>query len=114
MGRIVRWFVILLEFDFSVAVKPRSTHQQADHLSCITSSEAPSGVTDDLRDSVLFLVETAPRWAESIIKLLTSGFVEPRGLRIEAVDELLHHEPYVLVSGRLYKRGLDEILHLMP
>ena len=36
-GRIVRWFVILLEFDFIlVAVKKGSTHHRADHLSRIT------------------------------------------------------------------------------
>ena len=78
--RIVCWFVILLEFDFLVAIKPRRTHQQAHHLSHITSSEAPIRVKDDLPNSTLFLVETATQWAESIIEVLTSGFVELRGL----------------------------------
>ena len=32
-GRIVRWFIILLEFDFTVVVKKGKTHQRADHLS---------------------------------------------------------------------------------
>src|SRR5271156_1480600 len=32
-GRIVRWFVILLEFDFTVAVKKGLTHKRADHMS---------------------------------------------------------------------------------
>ena len=31
--RIVRWFLILLEFDFTVMVKKGTTHQRADHLS---------------------------------------------------------------------------------
>ena len=31
--QIARWFLILLEFDFMVAVKKGITHQQADHLS---------------------------------------------------------------------------------
>ena len=58
IGRIVRWFVILLEFDFTVAVKKGSTHQRADHLSRITSGEAPIGVDDDIPDATLFQVET--------------------------------------------------------
>ena len=29
MGKVVRWFVILLEFDFKVAVKKCSTHHRA-------------------------------------------------------------------------------------
>ena len=32
-GRIVRWFIILLEFDFTMVVKKGKTHQRADHLS---------------------------------------------------------------------------------
>ena len=60
-GRIVRWFIILLEFDFEVAVRKGLTHQRADHLSRITSSEAPIGVEDDMLDSTLFLVEIAPK-----------------------------------------------------
>ena len=40
-GRIVRWFIILLEFVFEVAVLKGLTHQRADHLSHITSGEAP-------------------------------------------------------------------------
>ena len=47
-GKIVRWFVILLEFDFMVAVKKGSTHQRVDHLSRILTGESPTGVDDDL------------------------------------------------------------------
>ena len=32
-GKKVRWFLILLEFDFIVVVKKGTTHQRADHLS---------------------------------------------------------------------------------
>ena len=74
--------------------------------------EAPIGVKDDLPNSTLFLVETAPRWVELIIEVLTSGFVEPRGLTTDAINELAHCKPHVLVSGRLYKRGSDEVLRL--
>ena len=59
-GRIVRWFVILLEFDFTVAVKPGRSHQRADHLLRITNGETPVGVNDDLPDATLFMIETAP------------------------------------------------------
>ena len=62
-GRIVRWFVILLEFEFFVAVKLGHNHQRADHLSRITSGEQPTGVEDDLPDTALFKIETTPKWA---------------------------------------------------
>ena len=47
-GRIVRWFVILLEFDFIVIVKPGKSNQRANHLSRITNGKAPTRVDDDL------------------------------------------------------------------
>ena len=39
-SRIVRWFVILLEFDFIISIKPIWSHQRVDHLSRITNGEA--------------------------------------------------------------------------
>ena len=53
-GRLVRWFVILLEFEFIVAVKKGSTHQRADHVSRIPNGEHPIGVSDELPDACLF------------------------------------------------------------
>ena len=70
-GRIVRWFVILLEFDFTIAVKPGRSHQRADHLSRITNGEAPTGVDDDLPDATLFQIDIAPRWAEPVLEVLS-------------------------------------------
>ena len=97
-GRIVRWFIILLEFDFKVAVRKGLTHQRADHLSRITSGEAPTGVEDDMPDSTLFLVETAPKWSEPILDILTTGHVQLQ-------NNNTIWRPYKLISGRLYKQG---------
>ena len=66
--RIVRWFVILLEFDFTVTGK---SNQRVDHLSRITNGEAPTGVDDDLPDAKLFTIQIAPRWAKGIISVLS-------------------------------------------
>ena len=79
IGRIVRWFVILLEFDFIVAVKKGSTHQRADHLSRITMGEESIGVQDDLLDASLFRVEMVPKWSEQVVHLLTTGFAKGSG-----------------------------------
>ena len=76
------------------------------------SGKTPMGVKDDLPDLTLFLVEIAPHWAESFIEVLTSGLAKTKGLTYETMDELFHYKPYVLISGRLYKRGLDGILCL--
>ena len=45
-GRIVRWFIILLEFDFTVCVRLGRSNLRADHLSRVTNGEGPSGVEE--------------------------------------------------------------------
>ena len=72
-SRIVRWFLILLEFDFTVIIKKGITHQRADHLSRLINREAPVGVPDDLLDAYLFNVEMVPKWRKDIIPMLTVG-----------------------------------------
>ena len=113
-GRIVRWFVILLEFDFEVAVKKGRMHQRADHLSRITSGEAPTGVDDDIPDATLFRIETAPRWSAKIIEVLTTGWVSQPSLTTESIAELETCALYKLFSGRLYRLGPEGVLRLCP
>ena len=72
-GRIVQWFLILLEFDFIAMVKKGITHQRADHLPKIINEEAPMGVLDDLLDTYLFNVEMVPKWSKDIVPMQTVG-----------------------------------------
>ena len=71
-GCIVRWFLILLEFDFTVVVKKGITHQRVDHLSRLIHGEAPDGIPDDLPDAYLFNIEMIPEWSVQIVPMLTS------------------------------------------
>ena len=64
--RITHWLLILMEFDFTVAVRERRIHVLADHMSRISNREKPIGVDDDLPDAPLFLVDLVPEWAEEI------------------------------------------------
>ena len=70
-GRIVRWFVILLEFDFTLAIKKGLTHKRAHHMSRITNGEKPIRVDDELPDATLFHIESVPRWSHVIVEFLS-------------------------------------------
>ena len=72
-GRITRWLLILMEFDFTITVKKGRTHVLADHMSRIPNGEKPTGVDDDLPDAPLFLVDLVPEWVEEICHYLTNG-----------------------------------------
>ncbi|MCO5592031.1 hypothetical protein L7F22_046025 [Adiantum nelumboides] len=108
IGRIVRWFIILLEFDFTVVVKKGTTHQRADHLSRLTHGEAPIGIDDDLPDAYLFNIDMVPRWSEEVIPLLTIGslYLTKQPSIIGASRSL------VMLAGMLYKQGSNQILRL--
>ena len=81
-GRIVRWFLILLEFDFTVVVKQGKTHLKADHLSKLTNGESPDGIDDELPDAYLFNIEMIPRWSQNIVTLLSIGAIHEQSTRI--------------------------------
>ncbi|MCO5577322.1 hypothetical protein L7F22_031150 [Adiantum nelumboides] len=106
-GRIVRWFVILLEFDFEVAVKKGSMHQRADHLSRITSGEAAVGVNDDLPDANLFNIEWVPRWSTDVVSFLTTATV-PNDKLEEAADFIKASSNFCLIAGHLYYRDNEK------
>lgn len=111
-GGIVRWFIILLEFDFTVCVRPGKSNLRADHLSWIMNGEAPTGVEDNLPDAVLFQVETAPKWSEQIIRILSIDYVACI-LDLDHLHKAISStENYTLIAGRLYRLGEDNILRL--
>ena len=104
-GRIVRWFIILLEFDFTVVVKKGTTHQRADHLSRLTSGEEPKGIEDDLPDAYLFNIEMIPRWSEEMVPLLTIGQMDiPIPLR-EKQAMIQKTASFVMLARRMYTKG---------
>ena len=111
-GRIVRWFIILLEFDFTVVVKKGTTHHRADHLSRLTSGEEPKGVEDDLPDAYLFNIEMVPKWSEKIVPLLTIGQLDIP-LPIQDKQSMIQNAAsFVMLAGRMYNLGRDGVLRL--
>ena len=114
-GRIVRWFVILLEFDFTVAVKKGSTHTRADHVSRLTNGEEATGVPDDLPDAPLFQLEMAPKWSERIVLFLMTALVTDSDASMEDQAEFMYDcSNFQLIAGQLYYLGYDGILRLVP
>ena len=60
IGCITRWLLILMEFDFMVAVGKGTTHVLADQMSRIPNGEAPIGVDDALPNAPLFMIDLVP------------------------------------------------------
>ena len=69
-SRSMRWFLILLEFDFTIVVQKGITHQRVDHLSRLINGETSIGVNDDPLDAYLFNVEMILEWSRNLVPLL--------------------------------------------
>ena len=111
-GRIVRWFLILLEFDFTIVVKKGITHQRADHLSRLINGEAPIGVNDDLPDPYLFNVQMIPEWSKDLVSMLTIGKLKLNASMDRNLSLVEQSKEYCMIARRLYKLGKDGILRL--
>ena len=110
-GRIARWIVTLLEFDFRVVIRKGTDHVLADHFSRLNNGEAPIGIDDDTPDAALFQVDVTPDYAESVVQALTKGDEYLQTLtKREARQMGRRITPFSMIRGRLYKKGKDGIL----
>lgn len=57
-SRITHRMLILLEFEFTVVVRPNQKHLMANHMSRIPNGEPRIRVDDDLVDATLFIAST--------------------------------------------------------
>ena len=84
-------------------------HQRADHLSRITTGEAPTGVNDDLPDGSLFNVEWVPKWSFNVVSFLTTAVI-PEDKVEDAIDFIKASSKFLLIAGHLYYRDHDQVL----
>ena len=64
-GKLARWLLLFLEFDFKVIYKPGKTHGVADVLSRNEGAEPATGIPDQTTDAQLFSMQ--PDWIHPII-----------------------------------------------
>ena len=93
-------------------MKKGTTHQRADHLSRLTSGEAPKGIEDDFPDAYIFNIEMIPKWSDKFVPLLTIGQLDiPLPIR-EKQSLVQNAASFVMLAGRMYHLVRDGILHL--
>jgi hypothetical protein len=64
LGRIARWLLLFLEYEFIVVYKPSKTHVVIDVLSRLPDSSEPLGVPNQTMDMSLFYVK--PVWMQEV------------------------------------------------
>jgi len=73
IGRIIRWFLLLYDFDYDIFVRKGKEHYMVDHLSRIKNGELPKGVNDELLDATLFKLYFVLELYDGVVEYLMSG-----------------------------------------
>ena len=109
-GRLARWVLLLSEFDYTVHYKPGRMHRQADHLSRLSMEQSPDNINDEFPDASLFAVKKVPSWYAHIAEFLSTHQF-PEGMdKNERRKIRVNSTHFVLISGKLYRKGIDGVL----
>ena len=77
--RLIRWILLLQEFDLEIKDKKGVENSVADHLSHMTNTNTQDlPINDFLRDDMLLKVTASHPWYANIVNFMVSGYV-PQG-----------------------------------
>jgi hypothetical protein len=111
--RLIRWILLLQEFDIEIKNKPRVENSVVDHLSRLhLEHDSSLPINDFLRDDTPLRVDHRDPWYVDIVNFMASGYVPPRGDKRKLIYESRLHmwdEPYLF---RICADGL--LRHCVP
>ena len=110
--RLIRWVLLLQEFDIEIKDRKGSENQVADHLSIIDPEagvQPPTTATETFPDEQLFHIQQAP-WFADIANYKAMNFI-PREYSRQQVKKLLTDAKYYIwEEPYLFKRCSDGII----
>jgi hypothetical protein len=90
--RLIRWILLLQEFDLEIKDKKGVENSVADHLSHLQfekSAELP--INDYMRDDTLLKVSTIDLWYTNIVNYIMAGYITPGADKKKIIrDSRLH------------------------
>ena len=76
--RLIRWILLLQEFDLEIKDKKGVENSVVDHLSCMTNTNTQDPpINDFLRDDTLLKVTASHPWYANIVNFMVSGYISP-------------------------------------
>jgi len=109
-GNVFRWIFLFQEHDFKIIVKIGRLNVGRDHPSRIENGEECTNIEEGQPDVKLFIVRVYDDHFIDIILFLATS-IAPLEYTSEQEKELVvQYTNFSLITGQLYKMGLDEIL----
>ncbi|KAM1376157.1 hypothetical protein ACFX2F_037927 [Malus domestica] len=108
--RLIRWMLLLQEFDIEIRDKKECENVVADHLSRLVRNEESLPISETFPDEQLMSIEVSTPWYADLVNFLVSKQV-PNTLSKVQRDKLKHDARfYVWDDPYLWKYCLDQIV----
>ncbi|CAN6696991.1 unnamed protein product [Malus baccata var. baccata] len=109
--RLIRWMLLLQEFDIEIRDKKESENVVADHLSRIVHNEESLPIVETFPDEQLLSIKVSEPWYADLVNFLVSKQIPSTFTRHQR-DKLRHDARfYVWDDPYLWKFCLDQIVH---
>ncbi|XP_050889309.1 uncharacterized protein LOC127094528 [Lathyrus oleraceus] len=108
--RLIRWMLLLQEFNVEIKDKSGAENLVADHLSRIERDADPFPIHDDFLDEQLFLLHGITPWFADIVNFLIAG-VFPTGASRSQIHKFKSDAKYyVWDDPYLWRFGSDQVI----
>ncbi|CAM8940358.1 unnamed protein product [Rhodiola kirilowii] len=108
--RLIRWILLVQEFDVEIKDKKGIENTVADHLSRIVREEEEGQITESFLDEHLYAVTSKVPWYAPIVNYLVRGTFPPSYSKAQCMK--LKHDArfHVWDDPYLWKIGVDQVL----
>jgi hypothetical protein len=96
--RLIRWILLLQEFDVEIRDKKGVGNSVGDYLSHVQFEESVElPMSDYMRDDTLLKASTTNLWYANIVNYIVAGYIPPGALKKFIRGNILHlwHDPYL-------------------
>ncbi|KAJ9565323.1 hypothetical protein OSB04_001289 [Centaurea solstitialis] len=108
--RLIRWMLLLQEFDLEIRDKSGSENLVADHLSRLLNGEDPSTLKDEFLDEHLLAIQETTPWYADIVNYLVMGTLPGMLSKFENDKIKTQAKFYVWDDPYLWKHCSDQVI----
>jgi hypothetical protein len=104
-GRLVKWLLLILDYDFKIVYKLGRSHLMVDALSKLPNQTKHVGVPDQTCDAHLFTLQL--EWLQNVYEYLLKGVTIKIFTTSQRQYLTQRAKPFVFQEGVLYEFGQD-------
>ncbi|CAM8889833.1 unnamed protein product [Rhodiola kirilowii] len=108
--RLIRWILVLQEFDVEIRDKKGIENTVADHLSRLVREEDARQITETFPDEHLYAISGKMPWFAPLVNYLVGGKFPPSYSRAQCLKLKHDAKYYVWDDSYLWKIGVDQVL----